>query len=76
MNRTVDVRWPKNIRSGTSAKQKPRGVNPGMASGGEGPLSQTSTKKYHYKNIIYRTGLSTEILRLSGFVALKTHNKS
>ena len=28
--------------SGTSAKQKPRGVNPGMAAGGEGPLSQTS----------------------------------
>ena len=29
-------------RSGTSAKQKPRGVNPGMDAGGEGPLSQIS----------------------------------
>ena len=29
-------------RSGTSAKQKPRGVNPGMAAEREGPLSQTS----------------------------------
>ena len=29
-------------RSGTSAKQNPRGVNPEMAAGREGPLSQTS----------------------------------
>ena len=28
--------------SGTSSKHKPRGVNPGMAAGREGPLSQTS----------------------------------
>ena len=32
--------------SGTSAEYKPRGrVNPGMAAGREGPLSQTSIKR-------------------------------
>ena len=29
-------------RSGISAKKNPRGINPGMTAGGEGPLSQTS----------------------------------